>query len=56
MREKEDSKCKAPKTAYKKKGYSWAVSYFQGNPITSKIWSQTYVIAFQESIHRLFNQ
>lgn len=38
-------------------GYScWAVSYFQGNLITSKIWSQPNIIAFQESIHRLFNQ
>ena len=27
-------------------GWSWAVSYLQGNPITSKIWSQTNVIAF----------
>ena len=34
----------------------WAVSYYQGNPITSKIWSQPNIITFPESIHRLFNQ
>lgn len=48
-----DSEHRAQKTA---EAIAGLFLIFQGSPITSKIWSQTNVIAFQESIHRLFDQ